>query len=269
MHKIKILLIFIFTTLLTSCMNTKQSEDSKKAGILNPNYNLVWEENFTHEILDTNKWNIEIRDPGWVNNELQAYTNEAKNLSISDNNLVIKTIKEKYKNANYTSGRINTQGKANWQYGRFEIRAKIPKTKGVWPAIWLLSESISDEGWPKCGEIDIMEHINDEDIIYGTIHSEQYNHMTDTQIGGNIHIEDLDSKFYTFGLEWNEDALVWFIDDKIYHRVDKIDYFKSGWPFDKNYFLIINQAIGGFWPGDPDEDFDSSEFIIDWIKIYQ
>ena len=269
MYNFKILMIFIFTTFLTTCMDSNQSKSYKKSGILKSSYNLVWEEKFTNNILDDNQWNIEIRDPGWVNNELQAYTNESKNLSISNNNLVIKTIKEKYKNADYTSGRINTQGKANWKYGRFEIRAKIPKTKGVWPAIWLLSESISDEGWPKCGEIDIMEHINDEDIIYGTIHSEQYNHMTDTQIGGNIHIEDLDSKFYTFGLEWNEDALVWFIDNKIFHRVDKIDYFKSGWPFDKNYFLIINQAIGGFWPGDPDEDFDSSEFIIDWIKIYQ
>ena len=269
MYSIKILLIFIFTILLTSCMNINQSKTSTMAGILKSNYSLVWEENFIHQVLDTNKWNIEIRDPGWVNNELQAYTSEAKNLFIDNDNLVIKTIKEKYKNANYTSGRINTQGKANWKYGRFEIRAKIPKTKGVWPAIWLLSESISEEAWPKCGEIDIMEHINNEDIIYGTIHSEQYNHMTDTQIGGNIEIKNLDSKFYTFGLEWNEDALVWFIDNEIYHRVNKLDHFKSGWPFDKNYFLIINQALGGFWPGNPDENFKSSEFIIDWIKIYQ
>ena len=269
MYNFKILLIFIFTTFLTSCMDSNQSKSYKKSGILKSSYNLVWEENFTNKILDTNKWNIEIRDPGWVNNELQAYTNESKNLSISNNNLVIKTIKEKYKNADYTSGRINTQGKANWKYGRFEIRAKIPKTKGVWPAIWLLSETISDEGWPKCGEIDIMEHINNEDIIYGTVHSEEYNHMTDTQIGGNIEVKDLDSKFHTFGIEWNQDALVWFVDDKIYHRVDKINYFKSEWPFDKNYFLIINQAIGGFWPGDPDKNFKSSEFIIDWIKIYQ
>lgn len=269
MSKIKILFIFTISSLLISCMNINKSKNSSIDGILKSNYKLVWEESFTSQSLDTNRWNVEIRDPGWVNNELQAYTSQSKNLFIDSNNLTIKTIKEKFDQANYTSGRINTQSKANWKYGRFEIRAKIPKAKGVWPAIWLLSESISDEGWPKCGEIDIMEHINNEDIIYGTIHSEQYNHMTDTQIGGNISIGDLDSKFHTFGLEWNKDALVWFIDDEVYHRVNKVDHFTSGWPFDKKYFLIINQAIGGFWPGDPDQDFKSSEFIIDWIKIYQ
>ena len=176
-------------------MDTTKLAVIKKEGILKNDYQLVWEENFLGEVLDTNKWNIEIREPGWVNNELQAYTNRSENLIIENNNLIIKTIKERYKEADYTSGRINTSGKIGWKYGRFEIRARIPKTKGVWPAIWLLSESIAEKGWPKCGEIDIMEHINNEDIIYGTIHSEEYNHMTDTQIGGKVTIENLDKDF--------------------------------------------------------------------------
>ena len=93
--------------------------------------------------------------------------------------------------------------------------------------------------------------------------------MTETQIGGNTTIKNLDTQFHTFGLEWSSESLIWFIDDKIYHRVNKEDYFKEDWPFDKSYFLIINQAIGGFWPGEPDKDFKTSNYIIDWIKIYK
>ena len=261
--------IFIHTVLLTLFLSSCMTNSYEKNGILKNNYQLVWSEFFITEKIDTTKWNIELRDPGWVNNELQAYTDKKDNIYINNNNLIIQGIKENYQGAEYTSGRINTNGKSSWKYGRFEIRAKIPKQKGIWPAIWLLSETIFTDGWPKCGEIDIMEHINNEDIIYGTIHSEEYNHMTETQIGGNVTIKDLDSTFHTFGLEWNSESLVWFIDDKVYHRVDKKDYFKEEWPFDNPYFLIINQAIGGFWPGDPDKNFKTTEYIIDWIRIYQ
>ena len=117
-------------------------------GILKSNYKLVWSEFFNESHLDTNKWNIEIRDPGWVNNELQAYTDKQDNIYIQKNNLVIQGIKENHGKAEYTSGRINTSEKSSWKYGRFEIRAKIPKQKGLWPAIWLLSETILIDGWP-------------------------------------------------------------------------------------------------------------------------
>ncbi len=240
-----------------------------KKGFLKNNYKLVWDELFNKQELDTNKWNIEIREPGWVNNELQAYTKRKENLFIKNNNLFIRGIKEKHGDTQYTSGRINTSKKFNWKYGRFEIRAKLSKQKGIWPAIWLLSENIENVGWPKCGEIDIMEHINNEDIIYGTIHSEKYNHMNKNQIGGQINLEDISSEFYTYGLEWNSESLLWFVDNKVYFRLDKKDYFEEDWPFDNEYFLIINQAIGGFWPGNPEDNFIQSDYIIDWIKVYQ
>jgi beta-glucanase (GH16 family) len=238
-------------------------------GILKNNYTLVWSELFNDDNIDTTKWNIEIKDPGWVNNELQAYTDKKDNLYIDDNNLIIEAIQEDYRQANYTSGRINTYTKLSWKYGRFEIRAIIPKHKGIWPAIWLLSETILTDGWPNCGEIDIMEHINNENIIYGTIHSKEYNHLTETQIGGNVIVNDLDTQFHTYGLEWNSESIIWLIDDKQYYKIDKSEYFKEEWPFDNKFFLIINQAVGGFWPGDPDIHFTKSQFIIDWIKIYQ
>ena len=261
------ILIHSILLFLISCMSYKSNLTNN--GILKSNYQLVWSEFFTDKNIDTNKWNIEIRDPGWVNNELQAYTDKQDNIYIQKNNLVIQGIKENHGKAEYTSGRINTSEKSSWKYGRFEIRAKIPKQQGLWPAIWLLSETIYIDGWPNCGEIDIMEHVNNEDIIYGTIHSKKYNHMTKTQIGGNMIIENLDLRFHTFGLEWNSESLVWFIDNNVYHKIDKKDYFDNNWPFDNNYFLIINQAIGGFWPGDPGSNFRQTQFIIDWIKVYQ
>lgn len=242
--------------------------NTNKKSIIKDSYNLVWFEEFKSKNLDTTKWNIELREPGWVNNELQEYTNKSSNIYIQNNNLIIEAIKENHKKNYFTSGRINTSGKFNLKYGRIEIKAKIPKIKGTWPAFWLLSETISEEGWPKCGEIDIMEHINEEDLIYGTIHTEAYNHMNKNQIGSSIKIENLDKKFNVFGFEWNKENLVWFINGKEYFRVKKEDYFKDNWPFDKNYFLIVNQAVGGFWPGNPNSNFDSSKLIVDWIKVY-
>tara|TARA_S200000501_G_C20849498_1_gene755100 strand:+ start:622 stop:1359 length:738 start_codon:yes stop_codon:yes gene_type:complete len=244
-------------------------KESKVNGILKDNYKIIWHEDFINNSLDTAIWNIEIRKPGWVNNELQAYTKKLENIYIDNNNLIIEAIKEKKRQTEYTSGRLNTSNKFNFKYGRIEVKAKVPKVKGAWPAIWLLSETISEEGWPHCGEIDIMEHINTDDIIYGTIHTKEYNHMNNNQIGGSTTLKYLDSEFNVFGLEWDRNTLVWFINNKEYFRINKNEYFENSWPFDKNYFLIINQAIGGFWPGEPDSTFTKSKFIIDWIKVYQ
>jgi beta-glucanase (GH16 family) len=240
-----------------------------KKGIIKDNYKLVWSEQFTQPILDTNKWNIEIRNKGWVNNELQAYTDKRNNIYIENNNLIINGVKEGYNDAQFTSGRINTLNKFSWKYGKFEIKAKVPMIKGSWPAIWLLSNSIEDKGWPDCGEIDIMEHINNEDNIYGTIHTKEYNHTTGSQIGEKVVVPNLSTNFQFFGIEWNSEKIIWLINNKPFHQINKKDYFKNTWPFDEKFFLIINQAIGGSWPGAPDSTFNSTKFIIDWIKIYQ
>jgi len=258
-------LVVLFILIIAGCHQTYKMHN----GVLKNNYTLVWSEFFDDNIIDTTKWNIEIRDPGWVNNELQAYTDKKDNIYINKNNLIIQSLKENYRQANYTSGRINTNTKFSFEYGKIEIHAKVPKHKGIWSAIWLLGEDILTEGWPNCGEIDIMEHINNENTIYGTVHSEEYNHLTNTQIGGNIIVDDLDTQFHTYGLEWSSSSIIWLIDNKQYYKIDKNEYFKYDWPFDNNFFLIINQAVGGFWPGDPDINFTKSRFIIDWIKIYQ
>ena len=261
--------ILIINSLIIMSLISCHKPYNMKNGILKNNYKLVWSELFTKPYIDRNKWNIEVREPGWVNNELQAYTDRANNITIQNNQLIINAKKEEYNTAKFTSGRINTFKKISWKYGRFEVRAKIPMEKGSWPAIWLLNDNIESKGWPECGEIDIMEHINTENLIYGTLHTKEYNHMNDNQIGKNVQVNNLGTNFNTYGLEWDSETLIWLINDKPFHKIYKKDYFKKDWPFDSKYFLIINQAIGGFWPGNPEDNFDSTQFIIDWIKIYQ
>ena len=249
----------LIALLLLNCYNKMKILNNQK-------YNLVWEENFDHT-LNLSFWNIEIKEPGWVNNELQAYTSDKKNLFIKDSKLHINAIKEK--DNYYTSGRLTTQQKINWQYGYFEIKAKFDSKKGTWPAIWLLSETIHEDGWPKCGEIDIMEHVNNEKQIHGSLHSDEYNHMKGNNLGNSYSIGNKIEDFNIYGLEWTKDKISWYVNDVLFYSINKKDYFKENWPYDNKYFMILNLAIGGNWPGNPSENFQSSLFIIDWIKVYQ
>ena len=165
--------------------------------------------------------------------------------------------------------KLTTQQKINWQYGYFEIKAKFDSKKGTWPAIWLLSETIHEDGWPKCGEIDIMEHVNNEKQIHGSLHSDEYNHMKGNNLGNSYSIGNKIEDFNIYGLEWTKDKISWYVNDVLFYSINKKDYFKENWPYDNKYFMILNLAIGGNWPGNPSENFQSSLFIIDWIKVYQ
>ena len=260
--KKKVIISIILVLFVSNCQKNHKKKINGK------NYDLIWHEDFDKEI-NKNIWNLEVRDPGWVNNELQAYTPRNENLRIEKKHLVINSIKEDYKNAKYTSGRLNTQNKLNWEYGYFEIKAKFDLKQGTWPAIWLLSEKIASVGWPKCGEIDIMEHVNDEKKVYGSLHSERYNHMLKNNLGNSFVLNELATEFNIYGLEWTKDFIRWYVNDELFYSVNKKDFFGENWPYEGRYFLIINQAIGGDWPGDPLETFNSSKFLIDWIKVYK
>ena len=186
--------------------------------VTNLDWSLVWAEEFDGTSLDQNKWNILQWRPGWVNNELQAYTNRDTNLYFDGGNLVVRGLVEpgyfdidyqgnEY-NSDYTSGRINTAGKYSTAYGRFDIRAKLPKGRGSWPAIWMLGENISSVGWPKCGEIDIMEHVGyDAAGIHGSIHTETFNHTMNTQKSGSTTIPTATDSFHVYSLEWTPNYL--------------------------------------------------------------
>ncbi|HPH46598.1 MAG TPA: glycoside hydrolase family 16 protein, partial [Chryseolinea sp.] len=207
---------------------------------------------------------------GWGNNELQYYTNA--NTIMQDGYLTIKAKKETMGGYNYTSSRIITKGKQEFKYGRIDIRAILPKGQGIWPALWMLGSNISTVGWPKCGEIDIMEMIgggaNRDNRVYGTVHWD--NAGAYASYGGNKTLSEgiFADKFHVFSIVWNEEEIIWYLDDVQYHVISlepaELSEFKS------DYFVIFNVAVGGNWPGAPDATLIFPQrMIVDYIRVFQ
>ena len=239
------------------------------------NYTLVWDDDFDNSEIDLNKWNFEIGtgDWGWGNNEAQYYTNDSENAYIEDGNLIIQAVHENYGGMNYTSARLTTKNKGDWRYGKFEIRAKLPTGIGTWPAIWMLPTDWVYGGWPESGEIDIMEHVGyNPNWIHGTIHTDAYNHMDGTQLGGQIHINDASSNFHIYSIEWSDESIKWYVDDIQFYDFynDQQDDFTT-WPFNQDFHLILNLAIGGTWGGQQgiDDSAFPAQFKIDYVKVYE
>lgn len=242
-------------------------------------YSLLWHDEFSGNELDTSIWNYEPHEPGWTNHELQEYTTSTDNVFLRDGNLVIKAIKddENYPTS-YTSGKVTTQNKQDFLYGKVVARAKVPEGKGLWPAIWMMPTDESYYGqWPKCGEVDIMEVLgSDVTTAYGTLH---YGEPHSEQQG----IVTLDSgsfadSFHDYSVEWEPGEMRWYIDDNLYLTVN--DWFTCvdgeddkpyPAPFDQTFFVQMNLAVGGDWPGNPDDttNFDNAEFLVDYVRVYQ
>jgi beta-glucanase (GH16 family) len=242
-----------------------------------PEPKLVWADEFNVAGKpDTLKWNysLGVGNPnGWGNNELECYTNDSKNVRVENSKLIIEAHKDSLEGKPYTSARINTKKKGDWLYGRIEAKAKLPYGKGTWPAIWMLSTDWKYGGWPASGEIDIMEHVGyDQNVIHGTIHTEAYNHMKNTQKEGKITSTDVSNTFHVYAINWSQDKIEFAVDDKIYHTVTKAngeDY--KGWPFDQSFYLILNLAVGGGWGGREgvDETIWPQHMEVDYVRIYQ
>ena len=238
-------------------------------------YTLVWYDDFDNSEIDINKWNFEIGtgDWGWGNNEAQYYTNSPDNAYIDNGILVIQALHENYGGMSYTSARLTTKNKGDWMQGKLEIRASLPTGIGTWPAIWMLPTDWAYGGWPESGEIDIMEHVGyNPNWIHGTIHTDEYNHMDGTQLGGQIHIDDASSNFHTYSIAWTDEYIKWYVDDVQFYSFfnDNQGNFAT-WPFNQNFHLIINLAVGGTWGGQ--QGIDSSafpaQFKIDYVKVYE
>lgn len=245
---------------------------------------LVWKEDFNGKKLNSKDWNFEFHEPGWVNAELQSYGNSSKNTYIKDGCLVIQAIKTEKKDGSieYTSGRINTQGKHTFTYGRFEARLRVPKGKGFLPAFWMMPDDESLYGqWPKCGEIDIMEVLGDDvQKLYGTLHFGEPHAMvqgTHTITEGN-YADD----FHVFAVEWEPGEIRWYCDGVNYKTANEWFTKRPGFgeltypaPFDQPFYIILNVAVGGSWVGYPDEttDFDpakdDAKMYVDYVKVYQ
>jgi beta-glucanase (GH16 family) len=240
---------------------------------------LVWSDEFDITgAPDDKKWNYDLGDGcpgncGWGNNELEYYTNNSKNVRVENGNLIIEARRDSVSGKPFTSTRIVSKGKGDWLYGRIEVRAKLPRGKGTWPAIWMLSTEWKYGGWPESGEIDIMEHVGfDPGVVHGTIHTEAYNHIKQTQKEGKTTVADCQDEFHVYAIDWSKDKMDFYVDKNLYHSVqrDPKDNFK-GWPFDQKFHLIMNVAVGGNWGGKEgiDENIWPQRMEIDYVRVYQ
>lgn len=233
------------------------------------NCKLIWEENFNSPTLDETVWNYELGNGcpsicGWGNNELQVYTK--KNHFIKDGNLVIKVEKEQ---SGYTSTRITTKDKKQFQYGRIEARAKLPLGKGIWPAFWMLGSNISEVGWPKCGEIDILEYVGREpNKVFTSLHTQDsYGNTINTK---KTEIKEIEEGFHLYAIDWTKDKMEFFVDNQSVYIFSPDIKNENTWPYNQPFYFIINVAVGGNFGGpEVDEKIFPQEFLIDYIKVYQ
>ncbi len=274
---------FTLILLIFSCEENIEAENKSIEQNINANWNLIWSDEFEQDDIDNQKWNKLRWRPGWVNNEQQAYTDRDTNIFIRDGKLIVRALIEpgyvdndytgsEY-NTDFTSGRLNTSGKYSWKYGKFEIKSKLPKGRGSWPAIWMLGSNIGTIGWPDCGEIDIMEHVGyDEGNIHGSIHTADYNHMNGTQRSGGIEVQTVTDSFHIYTLEWDSTYIRFMVDNTPYFFVyNDSNGDQDKWPFNRNHYLIINLAIGGDWGGVQgiDQTQFPMEMEIDYVRVYK
>ena len=250
-------------------------------------WKLVWKEEFNYSGLsNAKKWSYEV---GHIrNNEKQYYTNARKeNAWVSNGVLAITGKKESFPNeffkkgsgdwktqdstAQYTSASINTLGKVGWKYGRIEIKAKLPHGRGIWPAIWMMGTNRSEVGWPKCGEIDIMEFVgNQPKDIYGTMHFPDPNAEGNKSNGNKITSENLKNDFHLYAIEWNEKTIDVYFDNNKYHSfsIDSAGVGEDN-PFRKPFYLLLNLAMGANWPGPIDDSVLPQQFLVDYVRVYE
>ena len=253
-------------TIYVSAYNGSQFISSSVSLTLYVAPKAIWADEFNVDgAPDATKWGYDLGtgDWGWGNNESQYYTSRTDNIKVQNGVLKITTIKENYNGSNYTSARIKTQGKFSFKYGRVEIKAKLPSGGGTWPALWMLGDNITSAGWPACGEIDIMEHLGNQlNKIYGTLHYPNFS-------GGNAvsrttNITNATTEFHIYSLDWRADSIKFYVDGTLFHTFTNT----SAMPFNQNFFLIINCAIGGNFGGAIDPNFVSSTYEVDYIRVF-
>lgn len=236
-----------------------------------PEMILVWSDEFDGTSINTDNWTFELGDGcpnvcGWGNNELQDYTDEVENAKIVDGKLIITAIKGGA--GNYTSARMITQDKQEFEFGRIDIRAKLPEGQGIWPAVWMLGANIDNIGWPKCGEIDIMELVGHAPkASHGTAH---FNNGGHDYIGSSYVIANkFSEEFHVFSIFWDKDKIKWYIDYNKFFEVSTKEV-GSSYPFNNPFFFILNIAVGGNWPGDPDATtVFPQQMHIDYVRVFQ
>lgn len=240
-----------------------------------PNYSLVWNDEFSDTVLNTTNWNYEIGtgNGGWGNNELQYYRQE--NTSVANGVLVIEAKNEFFNSKNYTSSRLTTQNKQSFVYGRMDIRAAMPYGQGMWPAIWMLGDNFATDGWPTCGEIDIMEMVGGltttnrgDGITHGTAHWSNNGSYASSGNHQKISSGRLTDEFHVYSIIWNNQKIEWLIDDNKYYTLDITPSALS--EFHQKFFFILNVAVGGNWPGSPNSSTTfPQKMYVDYVRVFQ
>lgn len=289
----------LFTTFALASMISFTSCDTDETQTVATFSNLTMSDEFDVEgAPNSDIWSFETGTgtDGWGNKELQYYTDRPENVTVQNGLLVITALKEEYNGASYTSARLITKGKFKQAYGRFEARIKVPGGSGLWPAFWLLGENFDLDGWPQCGEIDIMEYRRQEPTkVSGSIHGPGYSGETDPQgqvtksydLGNNRY----DAGFHVFGIEWGPEYINYYIDDVLYNQITPSDIevtpadvvytlndaveaveatdVTGDWVFNKPFYIIINLAVGGNFPGNPDDgETFPQNMLVDYVRVY-
>lgn len=226
---------------------------------------LIWSDEFdTPGAPDPAKWGYDLGAGGWGNNELQYYTNRADNAVVSNGTLKIIAKAENFSGSPYTSARLLSRDKFSFKYGKIEARAKLPAGAGTWPAIWMLGNNIGTVGWPACGEIDIMEHRGNQlNTIFGTLHHP--GHSGGNGDGATVAVPNVTTEFHNYTMEWTASSIKFFVDNVVFYSFGNT----GSLPFNQNFFVILNVAMGGSFGGAVDPGFSSAAMEIDYIRVYQ
>ncbi|GGF47739.1 glycoside hydrolase family 16 protein [Echinicola rosea] len=233
----------------------------------------IWQDEFDYEgYPDPEKWGYDTGGHGWGNKELQYYTEALNNAKVANGVLTITAINENKESNNFTSARLVSKGKGDFLYGRFEVKARLPKGRGTWPAIWMLPTEWEYGGWPASGEIDIMEHVGyDQDIVHITVHTEAFNHKMGTQVGKKREVKHVSEAYHTYRVDWTPYAIRGYIDDELLFTFTNDGKGYPSWPFDKTFHVLLNLAVGGDWGGAEgvDQEAFPASFNIDYVRVYE
>jgi beta-glucanase (GH16 family) len=229
------------------------------------NWTLVWSDEFNGTSVNLSNWNFEVGGGGWGNHELEYYTNGA-NASIQNGALVIEARRQSMGGMSYTSSRMTTKGKHEFTYGRIEARIAMPAGAGLWPAFWMLGANIGTVGWPACGETDIMEHVNNDAAIHGTIHWDAGGHAS---YGGSLNVPNVGA-YHVYTVEWTPASIKWFVDGTQYVEANILNNINSTEEFHRPFFILLNLAVGGDWPGSPNASTPfPARMYVDYVRVYQ
>lgn len=241
-------------------------------------WRLVWADEFNYKGLpDLEKWSYDVGGHGWGNKELQFYTDgRLENARVENGSLIIEARRDNWENQEYTSARLVSKRKGDWTYGRFEVRAKLPTGKGAWPAIWMLPTGWSYGGWPKSGEIDIMEQVGFEpNVVHASVHTASYNHSINTQKTARTDVPNATTDFNVYAVEWTPEEIRGYVNERLYfsfknERLTNTSADYKQWPFDQPFHLVLNIAVGGTWGGQQGVDpaVWPQRMEIDYVRVY-